>query len=174
MVCLGVLLAIAAVAPSVVDPVCDESVEERTVSVRVRPWADVFVDGRSAARAVVSIDLALSPGAHVLTFRNPAAIEVHRVIIVPTCDEIAEVAVELVRRPALLSVKSNVPDAELAVCGPRVFVRTTEREPIHVSMPADAADTDVLVARTGYAPVVKRVKLHSGRRTRIAVRLHED
>jgi hypothetical protein len=170
MISIGALLSVAAFAA----PTCDESVAERTVSVRVRPWADVLVDGRLAARAVVNVDLALTPGAHVISFRNPAAIDINRVVIVPVCDEVAELSVDLVRHPALLSVRSNLLDAEVAVCGPRVLTATTERVPLRIPMPATASEADVLVARPGHVPVVKRVKVQSGRRTRIAVRLQEE
>ncbi|MDP2343744.1 MAG: hypothetical protein Q8O67_22490 [Deltaproteobacteria bacterium] len=170
MISIVAVLSVVAVAAAT----CDESVAERIVSVRVRPWADVLVDGRLAVRAAVNVDLALTPGAHVVSFHNPAAIDVNRVVIVPVCDEIADLTVELVRRPALLSVKSNLVDAEVAVCGPRVFAAATERAPMRIPMAATVDEADVLVGRAGHVPVVKRVKLQSGRRTRIAVRLGEE
>lgn len=162
-----------AVATLVASVPCAPHVEEQTVSVHVRPWADVLVDGDVAAEGVMDVELALAPGVHTLSFRNPAAMEVDRVITISACEP-SQVIVELVRRPAMLSVRSIPGDAEVAVCGPAVPTRPTRHEPLLVMTPSAVADVDLLVSRPGFPTVIKRVRLDAGQTTEVLVVLERD
>src|SRR5690348_16027875 len=55
---------------------------ERTVTVFVKPWADEFVDGELVARTARRARLSLSVGEHIIVFRNPAALEEARTVVV--------------------------------------------------------------------------------------------
>jgi serine/threonine-protein kinase len=45
--------------------------ETSTLSLTIRPWADVFVDGSKMAKGVPSVQLALAPGQHQLALSHP-------------------------------------------------------------------------------------------------------
>jgi len=153
---------------------CDAPEAARSISVRVRPWADVFVDGKLAAAGTPRAKLALSTGTHVLSFRNSAAFDVDRLVQVAPCGPLPDLVVEMVRRPALLSVRSNVPDAKATVCGPEVPILETEDEPLHVVLPRGRSEVEVRVFRRGYSTVTRKVLLKGGERTKITVFLAEE
>lgn len=153
---------------------CDAPEAARSVSVRVRPWADIIVDGKLAAAGAVRVKLALASGAHVLSFRNSAAFDVDRFVNVAPCGLVPELVVDMVRRPALLTVRSNVPGGTAAVCGPEVPVDGTSAKPLQVALPRGTSEVEVRVFRRGYSTVTRRIMLKGGEHTTITVLLAEE
>ena len=57
------------------------------VTLRVKPWADILVDGRIVATSSKKVDVELAVGTHILTFRNPAAKDVEQPIEIRAATE---------------------------------------------------------------------------------------
>ena len=90
------LVAVAALLSS---PPCGDVVAKRILTVHVKPWADVYVDGALAARGARTAELAVAPGAHVVSFKNPRARDLASTVVVPGAGPVPAVDVELERRP---------------------------------------------------------------------------
>lgn len=139
---------------------------ERPVRVSVRPWADVFVDGKLVARGVRIAELRLPVGEHVVVFGNPGAYDEKRTVVVSSAGELAPIRVELKRRPVEMRVHSNVADADVEVCA-----RGAPDAPIHVPVMDSPATVEVRVSRAGFSTVTRTVRIDAGRPVRVDVHL---
>lgn len=157
----------------------DEGVEvqARMVSVHVKPWADVFVDGALVEKGARRVFLPLTVGEHIIVFRNPAALEEARRVVIPPASSQAAVPpllVELTRRPAHVTVESNVLDADVEVCGPKTSVAASGERPIPVPLMDSPATIEVRVSRRGFSTVTRRVEVEAGKPVRVNVHLARE
>jgi len=67
------MLATATDAPSPIASAARAAPIRTSVQLRVRPWAEVYVDGVARGVTPPLKELALPPGKHVIEFRNPGA-----------------------------------------------------------------------------------------------------
>jgi hypothetical protein len=147
-------------------PCADVPLVERTVTVHVKPWADVYVDGALVARTTKRAHLSLPVGEHVITFRNPAALDEARAVVVPSSGPAPHVHVELARKPAELRVHTSPPDADVEVC-----TRGSPDRPMHVPLMDSPATIEVRVSRRGFSTVTRTVEVEAGRPVRVNVQL---
>ncbi len=173
-VVLTSLVAMNEPAPSCAQLDAHTAPVERTVTVHVKPWADVFVDGALVARTAKRAHLSLAVGEHVIVFRNPAALEEARTIVVPSMGATPQLHVELNRRPAHMTVNSNVADAEVEVCLPHIDADATRERPITLPLMDSPATVEVRVSRRGFSTVTRRIEVEAGRPVRVDVHLAPD
>jgi len=128
---------------------------QRELTVRVDPWADIFVDDALRVRGSNVATLKLEPGQHVLRFENNFTAPVTRTLQVTAGGPLPALAVKLVQmKPSYLVVEST-PDAEVKVGGEyKGKASESRRSPIFVPMPDYTRELPLLVEVTvdGYLP----------------------
>lgn len=137
----------------------------RAMELRVRPWADVFVDGKKVASEVKSTTLHLLPGTHTVVLKNHMAKEWRREVDIPVEGKgrVPKLQVKLKPKPASLVVQANV-DADILLVEPstgrRLFVgrsRKSEQTPVQIELPAGSERTyEVVLTKAGFR--TERVK----------------
>jgi serine/threonine-protein kinase len=145
------------------------------VTFRVKPWADVEVDGTVIARNTLSFEAKLAPGPHVVVFRNPRAKEHEVRFTVPVGGPPPVVTAQLEPRPALLVVHSNVADAFVDVGGQvGKPASDTESRPLVVALDESKASREVFVYKRGYSAYRKRHVFLAGETLSLNVVLEPD
>jgi serine/threonine protein kinase len=145
------------------------------VTFRVKPWADVEVDGMVIARNTLSFDAKLVPGPHVVVFRNPRAKEHEVRFTVPEAGPQPVITAQLEPRPALLVVRSNVDDAFVDVGGQvGKPASDTVARPLVVALDESKATREVFVYKRGYSAYRKRHVFLAGETLNLNVVLEPD
>ena len=149
----------------------------RPVTFRVKPWADIVVDGSVVARNTLSFEMPLAVGPHRVVFQNPSAKE-HEVRFSVTSDGPSPVVTaRLEPRPALLTVRCNVPDAFVDVAGGG-GVKTagdTVGRPLVVPLEdASKVEREIFVYKKGFYAYRQRHTFLAGRTLAIDVVLEPE
>lgn len=145
------------------------------VMFRVKPWADVEVDGVLIARNTLSFEAKLAPGPHVVVFRNPRAKEHEVRFTVATAGPPPVITAQLEPRPALLVVRSNVADAFVDVGGQvGKPASDTVSRPLVVALDESKAMREVFVYKRGYSAYRKRHVFLAGETVTLTVELEPD
>ncbi len=146
------------------------------VSFRVKPWADIVVDGTVVAKNTLALELPLALGPHTVVFRNPRAKE-HEVRFTVNKDGPSPViTARLEPRPALLVVHTNVTDAfvDVAGAGGKAATDTTTRPLIVALDEQSKAEREVFVYKKGYSAYRKRHVFLAGETLELNVLLEPD
>ncbi|MBN2359005.1 MAG: protein kinase, partial [Deltaproteobacteria bacterium] len=108
----------------------------RELTVRVDPWADIYVDDVLKVRGSNVATLRLTTGSHLLRFENRFTAPVTRTLEVTADGPLPALAVKLVQmKPSYLVVEST-PDGEVKVAGEyKGKASESRRSPIFVPMP---------------------------------------
>lgn len=145
------------------------------VTFRVKPWADVEVDGVVIARNTLSFEAKLPPGPHVVVFRNPRAKEHEVRFTVPVSGPPPTITAQLEPRPAMLVVRSNVADAFVDVGGQvGKPASDTVARPLVVALDESKATREVFVYKRGYSAYRKRHVFLAGETVTLTVELEPD
>ena len=151
-------------------------IARQTVAFRVKPWADIVVDGVVVARSTLAFELPLTVGAHMVVFRNPRAKE-HEVRFTVSADGPPPViTARLDPRPALLVVHTNVADAfvDVAGAGGKAAQDTVARPLIIALDEQSRAEREVFVYKKGYIAYRKRHVFLAGETLALNVLLEPD
>ena len=146
------------------------------VTFRVKPWADIVVDGVVVARNTLAFEHSLSAGPHTVLFRNPRAKE-HEVRFTVAADGPPPViTARLEPRPALLVVRTNVTDAFVDVAGAvgKPAHDTTTRPLVVALDERSRAEREVFVYKKGYSAYRKRHVFLAGETLELNVVLEPD
>jgi hypothetical protein len=147
----------------------------RRVTFRVKPWADIIVDGTVVARNAMGHELDLPEGPHRVVFVNPRAKE-HEVRFTVSRDGPPPlVAARLEPRPALLLVRCNVGDAFVDVDGVGKAAADTISRPLVVALDDQSkAEREVFIYKKGYLPWRRRHTFVAGETLQLDVVLEPD
>ncbi len=147
----------------------------RPVTFRISPWADVLVDGVVLARNQQVFRTDVTVGHHVVAFSNPRAKDHEfKLDVLPTGPE-PVVTVRLEPRPALLSVRSNEPDALVDVGGVGgVAAGETLARPLVVPLEQSRQEREVFLYKQGFGAYRRRHTFVAGETLRIDVVLEPD
>jgi hypothetical protein len=147
----------------------------RRVTFRVKPWADIIVDGNVVAKNAMGHELDLPEGPHRVVFVNPRAKE-HEVRFSVSRDGPPPlVAARLEPRPALLLVRCNVPDAFVDVAGVGKPAADTVSRPLVVTLDDQSrVEREVFVYRKGYVAWRRRQAFVAGETLELDVVLEPD
>lgn len=147
----------------------------RRVVFRVKPWADIAVDGVVVARETMSFETDLPEGPHRVVFQNPRARE-HVVTFTVSRDGPPPlVTARLEPRPALLVVRANVPDAFVDVAGVGKAAGDTVGRPLVVGLGEQSrAEYEVFVYKKGYVGWRRRQTFIAGETLELDVVLEPD
>ncbi len=155
--------------------------EKRHVTFRVKPWADIVVDGTVVAKGAMIFDAQLAVGEHVVVFRNPQAKEHEQRFVVLADGPAPEVSARLDPRPALLVVRSNIKDAFVDVGGAAdgqgaaKEVQKTLDRPLVVALGKESKATrEVFIYKKGYVAYRKKHVFLAGETTELDVVLEPD
>jgi hypothetical protein len=153
-----------------------EAPQKRIVTLRVKPWADMFVDGAQVASSSKKADVELSVGAHVVTFKNPGAKDAEVKLDVLPTGPLPEVAVELEPKPAYLVVNCNLPDAFVSVRGQGgKTAQATKDAALVVPLGAQStARLEVVVHKKGFGTFLRNVDFQAGRTLTLDVVLEPE
>jgi hypothetical protein len=149
-------------------------VEPRQVKIFVKPYADIFVDGRLVATDARDHVASVEPGPHRLEFRNKFFEPQETAVEIPETDPVKDVRVELSKvRPGFLRV-SSAPAADVWVDdvykGPSAG---TIKEPVVIPMPKGkgARVVRLRVVKQGFKSHVENVELQPGATREVKVTL---
>jgi serine/threonine-protein kinase len=147
----------------------------RKVVFRVKPWADIVVDGVVLAKNTMAYEADLPEGAHKVTFMNPRAKD-HEVRFVVSGDGPPPlVTARLEPRPALLSVRTNVGDAFVDVKGVGKPAQDTVSRPLVVTLDEQSkAEREVFIYKKGYMAYRHRHTFVAGETLQLDVVLEPD
>jgi serine/threonine protein kinase len=147
----------------------------RRVTFRVKPWADIIVDGTVVAKNAMGHELDLPEGPHHVVFVNPRARE-HEVRFTVTRDGPPPlVAARLDPRPALLLVRCNVPDAFVDVAGVGKPAADTVSRPLVVTLDEQSkAEREVFIYKKGFVAWRRRHTFVAGETLELDVVLEPD
>jgi serine/threonine-protein kinase len=147
----------------------------RRVTFRVKPWADIIVDGTVVARNAMGHELDLPEGPHRVVFVNPRAKE-HEVRFTVSRDGPPPlVAARLEPRPALLLVRCNVGDAFVDVDGVGKAAADTISRPLVVALDDQSkTEREVFIYKKGYLPWRRRHTFVAGETLQLDVVLEPD
>jgi len=147
----------------------------RRVTFRVKPWADIIVDGTVVAKNAMGHELDLPEGPHRVVFVNPRAKE-HEVRFSVSRDGPPPlVAARLEPRPALLLVRCNVPDAFVDVAGVGKAAADTVSRPLVVTLDEQSkAEREVFIYKKGFVAWRRRHTFVAGETLELDVVLEPD
>lgn len=137
------------------------------------PFADVWIDGKLAAKNVKHIKIGLKPGMHQLSFTHTFAAKVEKWINMDGTNPEA-MRIELVKsKPAFLVIHSEI-DADVAV--DKSFKGSTSKsteKAIVIPMPdkTHAESKEVIVSQDGYKPFIAQVEFIAGETKHLKVKL---
>lgn len=147
----------------------------RRVTFRVKPWADIIVDGTVVAKNAMGHELDLPEGAHRVVFVNPRAKEHEVRFTVSREGPPPLVAARLEPRPALLLVRCNVPDAFVEVAGASKAAADTVARPLVVALDEQSkAEREVFIYKTGFIAWRRRHTFVAGETLELDVVLEPD
>jgi serine/threonine-protein kinase len=142
-----------------------KAVEARKLRIFVKPYADIFVDGKLAASDTRSFTASLDPGSHRVEFRNKFFEPQEAPVEVPEEGPVKDLRVELTKvRPALLKVH--------APAGAEVYLDDTykglasasQKDPVVIPMPRDKGSRKVTlrVVKPGFKSHVQELEVRPG------------
>lgn len=145
-------------------PAASPEVKTYSLALSVAPYADIYVDGKLAAKESKKLQLQLSKGLHSLSFRHRFAVTQTIKVQIPYRENLPlHVNLEEIK-PAMLIIHSNI-DADIAVNA--VYKGTTSataERPVLIAMPAKtyAQIYQVVLKKNGYAPIIKMLEFIAG------------
>jgi hypothetical protein len=147
----------------------------RRVTFRVKPWADIVVDGQVVAKNTLAHEAELSEGAHQVVFVNPRAKE-HEVRFTVSLDGPPPlITARLEPRPALLVVRANVADAFVDVAGVGKSATDTLSRPLVVALDDQStSEREVFVYKKDFRAYRKRHTFIAGETLQLDVVLEPD
>jgi hypothetical protein len=147
----------------------------RRVTFRVKPWADIVVDGQVVAKNTLAHEAELSEGPHQVVFVNPRAKE-HEVRFTVSLDGPPPlITARLEPRPALLVVRANIADAFVDVAGVGKSATDTLSRPLVVALDDQStSDREVFVYKKGFRAYRKRHTFIAGETLQLDVVLEPD
>lgn len=151
----------------------------RLVTLRVDPWADIFVDdnGKASIRGNKVAQITLSPGPHQLRFENRYAATVHRQVEIPATGEVQIPPVKLTKmKPAYLIVRGS-PDAEVSIDDTYWGVAGESlRNPITITLPDRHPQVrkTIQVSEPGFKPVRHLQRFVAGETVTLDVNLQRS
>ncbi|MFA6035305.1 MAG: protein kinase [Myxococcota bacterium] len=171
----------AAVPPAIQPPQQTRAVKkpdtQRQFRVLVKPYADVFVDGKLAASDVRDAILVVQPGRHRLEFRNRYFETVESQAFVRQEGPLQELRVELKKlKPAFLKIES-APEASVYVNGAfKGHAGSSMKEPILVPMTMDqnSRKVRIRVLKSGSKEALLERELQPGVVTEVKVLLQPE
>ena len=151
------------------------AVETRTVKFRIKPWADIIVDGVTLARGKGLFDASVALGDHVAVFVNPKAKELSVPFSVPN-EGVVEIVRTLEPRPALLVVRCNVKDAVVDLgAGGIKSASDSEARPLVVPLGVDSrVIREVFIFKKGFVAYRKKHVFSAGDTLQLDVVLKEE
>ena len=147
------------------------------VSLRVDPWADVFVDGAPTAisKGIKSTQIKLKPGPHLLRFENSFCEPVKLAIVVPKQGTLQVPAVKFVHmKPAYLVVTSN-PTSEISIDGKYWGkARDSLNNAIIITLPdrSSSIEKTITLTNTGMKTEHRKLRFRPGEHKKLKLFLH--
>ncbi len=147
----------------------------RKVVFRVKPWADIIVDGEVLAKNTMAFEADLPEGPHKVMFMNPRAKDHEVRFVVSTDGPPPLVTARLEPRPALLTVRANVGDAFVDVKGVGKPAQDTVGRPLVVTLDDQSkAEREVFIYKKGYLAYRQRHTFVAGETLQLDVVLEPD
>ncbi|MBI5526761.1 MAG: serine/threonine protein kinase [Deltaproteobacteria bacterium] len=152
-------------APRLQTPPLKKAPEPRKVKIFVKPYADIFIDGKLFASDSRSFTASLEPGSHRVEFRNNFFESQETPIEVPEDGPVKDVRVELTKvRPALLKVQAP-PGAEIYLDDTyKGLAAASMKDPVVIPMPRDKGSRKVTlrVVKPGFKSHVQEIEMRPG------------
>ena len=172
------VVALATLKPlvtPVTSPPTEETRASRRVTFRVKPWADIVVDGQVMAKSTMAWEADLAEGPHRVLFVNPRAKE-HEVRFTVTSDGPPPlITARLEPRPALLVVRASVADAFVDVAGVGKAASDTLSRPLVVALDDQStSEREVFVYKQGFLAYRKRHTFIAGETLQLDVVLEPE
>jgi len=144
-----------------------------TVTMHIKPWADVYVDGIQRASGAPSVELSLSPGTHLLQLKHPDCLPFQETLVVQAGGN-QDLRRELLPRPARLRIRAFPADAKVMIDS--VFKGSADETGLNpISVPMEdqqkKRDVNLRVYADGFVDWHRQITLSANREENLSVTL---